>query len=184
MKFLTNFFRKNKNEEQVQELIPQDQFIDAVPPFETETSLLAPEVKSDYRITIIKDYLDKDYFQLGYEDSILYPVQERKNSALKRLRADYRHVLQQAQQMLKSTIACHAQQVLSLQGVSNVLDDQLAMRTKDLELLYESLEEQQILSLDDEGWLAPVIAAYEEGFQVGALEYARTNNLIGDIRFV
>ena len=152
MKFLTNFFRKNKNEEQVQELIPQDQFIDAVPPIEneTETSLLAPEVRSDYRITIIKEFLDKEYFQLGYGDSILYPVQERKSSALKRIRSDYRHVLQQAQQMLKSTMACHAQQFLSLQGVSKVLDDQLDMRTKDLELHYESFEEQKILSLDDE----------------------------------
>jgi hypothetical protein len=68
-----------------------------------------------------------------------------------------------------------------MEGVSSVLDAQLQRRLKELEGLEDTLDKQLVLSVDDEGWIAPVIAAYNDGFQVGALEYARVNNLLGGL---
>jgi hypothetical protein len=183
MNILNRLFGKKKEADQTVNDIAPELFVDTVPPSDdmSVSTERHRETRNTFRPTVIKEFLSKDFWQLGYDHAIQFPVQERKKSALVRIRADYRQTLQQAQQTLRSEIESHGQETLRLQGVSDVLDAQLHKRANELESLDEILDKQLILSVDDEGWLAPVIAAYNDGFQVGALEYARVNDLLGGV---
>ena len=183
MNLLNRLFGSKKTTAQTSNDIASDLFVDTVAPDQSTSDSTNAESKTrnSFRPTVIKDFLSTDFWRNGYEHAIQFPVQERKSSALTRIRADYRQALQQAQQLLKSEKENHIQHSLSMEGVSAVLDAQLQRRLKELEGLEETLDQQLVLSVDDEGWLAPVIAAYNDGFQVGALEYARVNNLLGGL---
>jgi hypothetical protein len=183
MNILSKLFGNKKEADQTVNDITPELFVDTVPPSEdmSGSTVRHRETRNTFRPTVIKEFLSKDFWQMGYDHAIQFPVQDRKNSALARIRADYRQALQQAQQSLRSEIESHGQETLRLQGVSDVLDAQLKKRAKELESLDEILDKQLVLSVDDEGWIAPVIAAYNDGFQVGALEYVRINNLLGGV---
>lgn len=183
MNLLNKFFGTKKTTAPTSNDISADLFVDTVAPDTSKSDSTNTESKSRsaFRPTVIKDFLSIDFWQKGYEHAIQFPVLERKNTALSRIRADYRQALQQAQQLLKSEKENHIQESLRMEGVSSVLDAQLQRRLKELEGLEDTLDKQLVLSVDDEGWIAPVIAAYNDGFQVGALEYARVNNLLGGL---
>lgn len=183
MNILSKLFGNKKEAAQPINDITSDLFVDTVPPSDNLSGSTAKhrEMRNTFRPTVIKEFLSQDFYQLGYDHAIQFPVQDLKNSALARIRADYRQALQQAQQALRSEKESHGQEILRIQGVSDVLDAQLQKRAKELDNLDEILEKQLVLSVDDEGWLAPVIAAYNDGFQVGALEYVRINNLLGGV---
>jgi hypothetical protein len=183
MNLLNKIFGTKKTTPTTSNDISADVFVDTVAPDVSKSDSVNAETKirGSFRPTVIKDFLSTDFWRNGYEHAIQFPVQERKNTALARIRADYRQALQQAQQLLKSEKENHIQESLRMEGVSPVLDAQLQRRLKELEGLEDTLDKQLVLSVDDEGWLAPVIAAYNDGFQVGALEYARINNLLGGL---
>jgi hypothetical protein len=183
MNLLNKIFGTKKTTTNTSNDITSDLFVDTVAPDQSTPDSANAETKTrnSFRPTVIKDFLSTDFWKNGYEHAIQFPVQERKNTALARIRADYRQSLQQAQQLLKSEKENHIQESLRMEGVSSVLDAQLQRRLKELEGLEDTLDKQLVLSVDDEGWIAPVIAAYNDGFQVGALEYARVNNLLGGL---
>ena len=143
--------------------------------------ILKKERRTMQRPSAIHDFLEKNYWQFGYDHAIQFPTNDRKLSALTRIRADYRHALQQAEQLIFSEKESHEQELLRISGISDVLDAQLKRRNKELENILGQITQQLELSVDDEGWVAPVLAAYKDGFVVGTMEYLRSNDLLGGI---
>lgn len=171
--------------------VNQELFIETTAPGETKAPtnghqiLPEPSVqrerRSNQRPTAVHNFLEKDYWQQGYNHAIQFPTNDRKQSALVRIRADYRQALQQAEQLLFSEKESHEQELLRMAGISDVLDAQLQRRSKELQTLLGQISSQLELSVDDEGWVAPVLAAYNDGFVVGAMEYMRNNDLLGGV---
>lgn len=167
-----------------------DLFVETTPP-STETYVSGAEdavvnnAKKENRAmqrpTAVHDFLGKNYWQTGFDHAVQFPTNDRKQSAITRIRADYRQALQQAEQLLFSEKESHEQEVLRMAGISDVLDAQLQRRKRELESLLSKITQQLELSVDDEGWVAPVLAAYNDGFVVGAMEYMRINDLLGGL---
>ena len=183
MSFWNWILGKKENSQAVETMQPSHElFVETAPPAEEP----APDVRrkdrrANQRPAAVHDFLQQDFYQLGYNHALQFPVQERREAALNSLRSDYRQALQKAQQTVSSEKETHEQQVLSFTGVSHVMDAQLQRRTRELESLLAQLDQQMELSVDDEGWLAPALARYNEGFVVGAMQYARDNDLLGGI---
>lgn len=164
--------------------VPADLFTETRPPADTppDSGEGNPhKLRGTFRPVGIREFLEQPFWQQGYQHALQFPVQERRESALQCIRADWRQALQRALQRIVSEKQSHEQQMLSLAGVSHVLDSQMQKRARELEDLEKALHHQLELSVDDEGWIAPALAAYNDGFQVGALEYARTNDLLGGL---
>lgn len=170
--------------------VSQELFIDTTAPKEMPTphgSVPSAEQaaqrdrRSMQRPTAVHNFLEKDYWQQGYNHALQFPTNDRKQSALQRIRADYRQALQQAAQVLIADKESHEQELLRMAGISDVLDAQLQRRNKELESLLAQITLQLELSIEDEGWVAPVLAAYNDGFVVGAMEYLRNNDLLGGV---
>ncbi|TAD85869.1 MAG: hypothetical protein EAY75_10195 [Bacteroidetes bacterium] len=133
------------------------------------------------RPTVVREFLEKDYWQSGYNHALSFPSAERKQAAMHRLEVDYRFSLQRAQQLLLADTENHEQEKLQMNGISVVLDAQLEQRSRELRRLNEELALQLELSVDKEGWLAPALAAYEEGFMVGSMKYLQEKQLLGGL---
>jgi hypothetical protein len=133
------------------------------------------------RPTAVHNFLERDYWQLGYNHALQFPSKDRKQSALVRIKADYQQALNQAKQVLLVEKESHEQEMLRMGGISDILDAQLQRRNRELESLLGQITHQLELSVHDEGWLAPVVAAYNDGFLVGSMEYMRNNDLLGGV---
>lgn len=138
-------------------------------------------MRGTYRPTVIKNFMDQDWWTKGYNDALQFPVQERRQWAQHNIRTSFIQALQQAAMQLSAELKSHEQQALQLAGVSQVLDQQMQLRTEEIKALMALVDQQLALCVDGEGWIATVFAAYNEGFSVGALQYAKINDLLGGL---
>lgn len=160
---------------------PQELFTETLPPVEDPAPAAGRAPRVRYRPAHISDFLSEDFWGQGYRHAQQFPSGDRRDSALKLLRANYRQVLDKAAQLVSADLEAHEQEILRFKGVSDVLDAQLTRRKSELEILLNRVDNQLELSVDDEGWLAPAIAAYSDGFKQGAMEYMQHNELLSGI---
>lgn len=129
----------------------------------------------------IRQFLEQDYRLMGRQDALAYPTAERKQSRLKSLGANFRLVLDQAAEQVQAQIEQLRNQMILMDNVSHVLTRQQEQRLAQLEGLAEKLETQRALSVDGEGWIAPVLAAYADGFLEGCFTHQQQEEVLGGI---
>jgi hypothetical protein len=134
-----------------------------------------------WRPTAITDFLSINFWQTAYNQAMQFPNVDRRESAMKSIRAQYRQALQDALIVVEKEVADYELQKIAQQGISEVIDLQLKRRSQELDTHQQTISRQLELSIDDEGWLATVVAQYNDGFTEGSMQYLRVNDILGGI---
>lgn len=179
MTFFNKLFRKNQSHDTVQQDskgIPSVQtsstadfdpegtplhelFVDHDAPFKGRST-----VASQPR-NIIKDFIQKDYRQMGYKDGFEYHTERELQNGIRKIKADYLLVIDQAIDEKNSLLVKFKNKAYDVGGldVSKKIQNEI-IRCEDL---LEDLKAQKELSVDDEGWVATAIHSYRRGFVSG-----------------
>lgn len=188
MTFFKNLFgRNNKNANQYANglndgsIPPSDLFTEQTAPPENNAGNNTAPQKVKYRPASVHEFLSQDFWGLGHSHALQFPSTNRRDSAIKLLCTNYRQALDKAAQIIAADLEAHEQESLHLKGISDVVDHQMARRKQELQSLLQRVSQQLELSIDHEGWLAPAIAAYQDGFTQGTMEYMQQKDLLGGI---
>jgi hypothetical protein len=133
------------------------------------------------RPAAIREFLDKDYYAFAHQDAMRNPTAETRDSKLTALGARFRFIAGQALEHLDAQVVSLKQHIILMEGVSDVVRKQQELRLQELISLQEKCTRQMELSLDGEGWMAPVLADYRSGFIAGALLHQRENELLSGL---
>lgn len=126
----------------------------------------------------IRTFLDRDYRKIGYEAALQFPHAENRLYLQKSISTEFRLVLQDVGQRVDAQIVQQEQLMMQSKGISDVLEKQIESRLQQLKSLKRTLEQQLVLSVDNEGWLAAALARLELGFLNGTLQFQRQHSIL------
>lgn len=183
---MTNFFNRlfGRNNKSVETDINPTLATSNINPKPADQGNMRPQVKNSVTYTYpadIRQFLDRDYFIIGFDAAMQYPHAENKQYLHRTISAEYRLILQDVAQRMDAQIAEQERLNIRTQGISAILEKEIQSRILQLNSLKQSLEGQLILSIDNEGWIAPSLARFELGFLNGILQYHQKNDLLGGI---
>lgn len=133
------------------------------------------------RPAAIRDFLERNFFQMGFDDALVQPTVQRRDSRLASIGAGFRQVLQAVQQQLLAEMDAVSLQQETVKGIDAVLDAKLILKMKSLHRMMAQVVNQSELSVDFEGWLAPAAADYRDGFLAGTKRYEEETRLLGGL---
>ncbi len=162
---------------------PADEIINAAlhPETEPQPAPVSPKGFVFTRPTDIRSFLDKDYRTMGEQDAMLNPTAEMRTHKLDAISKRFRFTIQHVDEQLVAQIKQVQQNLILMADVSPVIAKKSELRLQELQDMLEKLERQAELSVDGEGWIAPVLADYKEGFIAGAMRFQRENELLSGV---
>lgn len=176
-----NFFRRNKSA-----VINQDTDTAlAEPVTKIDRSLFveedAPELKNVVRkpVNPIELFLDQNFDWQGYNDGYGHPETEYLENKLALIRSEFRLAADKCLDMRRAEIGELKLHLIQTSGISNRLEAQLAEKIKQLEALIHELDTQKVLSVENEGMVAPAVYAYRIGFIRGLERYQQEKLFAG-----
>lgn len=171
------------NTQFTEQLPPADDLIHAAlhPATEPEPEWTTGRSFTYTRPTAIRTFLDKEYRTLGEQDALLNPTAEMRNQKLDSLGKHFRFMILHAQEQIEAQLAQLQQHITLMGELSPVLTRQQNLRLQQLTDMLKKLQTQAELSVDDEGWIASVLADYQDGFLTGAMRFQRENELLSGL---
>jgi len=162
---------------------PADEIINAAlhPETEPQPAPVSPKGFVYTRPADIRSFLDKDYRTIGEQDAMLNPTAEMRTHKLDAISKRFRFTIQHVDEQLVAQIKQVQQNLILMADVSPVIAKKSELRLKELQDMVGKLERQAELSVDGEGWIAPVLADYKEGFIAGAMRFQRENELLSGV---
>jgi hypothetical protein len=118
---------------------------------------------------------------LGEQDALLNPTAEMRNQKLDSLGKHFRFMILHAQEQIEAQLAQLQQHITLMGELSPVLTRQQNLRLQQLTDMLKKLQTQAELSVDGEGWIASVLADYQDGFLTGAMRFQRENELLSGL---
>ncbi|HSK13834.1 MAG TPA: hypothetical protein VK907_11505 [Phnomibacter sp.] len=187
MNFFQRLFGKSQNNDTALAVPSEALFTEQTPPADDIINAAfqpdpepAPAVKGFVytRPTAIRAFLDMDYRNQGEQDALLNPTAEMRDSKLTALGARFRFILSHAHEQFEAQIVQLRQSIILAEGISPVVEKQQQLRLQQLLDMQQKLDHQAALSIDGEGWIAPVLADYREGFISGTMRHLRENEIL------
>jgi hypothetical protein len=175
---LFNLFRKAEKavnnpmaavEPPVQEAI----FVDNQAPASTE---------SVEQSSLLDKFLRSDYEQKGYNDGYLYPNGDLLENNIRQLKTRFRQVVDHVLDQKRAAISELNLHLINTQGISERLEASLREKVRQLENLIHELDTQKILSVEEEGMIAPVVQGYRIGFIKGVERFNQEKIFAGSTR--
>lgn len=162
---------------------PADEIINAAlhPETEPQPAPVSPKGFVYTRPADIRSFLDKDYRFMGEQDAMLNPTAEMRTHKLDAISKRFRFTIQHVDEQLVAQIKQVQQNLILMADVSPIIAKKSELRLQELQDMLEKLERQAELSVDGEGWIAPVLADYKEGFIAGAMRFQRENELLSGV---
>lgn len=129
----------------------------------------------------IRNFLNKDYYNLALEAALQFPQTMVKNYAMQTLVADFILILEEVDQRITAHIWKQKQQLLQTGGVGDVIQQQIELNIAELIKLQEDIREQIQLSAQQKGWILGALSKYEQGYMEGTLRFQQEQKLLSCI---
>ncbi len=141
----------------------------------------APELKNAAKkmINPIEVILEQNFDWQGYNDGYSHPETEYLENMLSLIRSEFRLAVDKCIDIRRAEIGELRLHQIQTSGISNRLEAQLAEKIKQLEALIHELDTQKILSVENEGMVAPAVYAYRIGFIRGLEQYQQEKLFAG-----
>ncbi len=164
---LFNMFRKSEkaisnNADVVSDSVNRQLFVEEQAPVAEDQAIAG---------TLLTDFLNRNYEILGFNDGYTYPNAEVLNAKLRKLSTDFRIVLDKMIDEKRSCVNELKFHLINTRGVSERLEEGIHAKITEVENLVHELDLQKVLSVEDEGMIAPVINNYRLGFLQGLERY-------------
>ncbi|RYE58025.1 MAG: hypothetical protein EOP48_04510 [Sphingobacteriales bacterium] len=176
-----NLFRKAESKvseaiaPQSELLVNENVFVDQQPPLQKEATVLSSA-------SLIEGFFRADYEQKGYNDGYIYPNGDLLDNKIKQLKTGFRLILDQTLDGKRKEIGDLQLHLIGTKGISERLEESLKERIKQLENIIHELDIQKVLSVEEEGIIAPVVQAYRIGFIKGVEHYNQEKLFAGSTR--
>lgn len=157
---------------------PADDIINTAFAPEPETLETSPKGFVYTRPVAIREFTDRDYAAMGEQEALLNPNAELRDQRLDALGKKFRFVLMHVQENMEAQVQQLMQHMVMMGEVSPVVARMQQNRLQQLQDMLKKLEHQAELSVDGEGWIAPVLADYRDGFTRGTLRFLRENDIL------
>lgn len=119
----------------------------------------------------MKEFLDINYQYKGYNDGYEFHTVETKENFKKKLRAEFRYLIEQIIDEKNSEIFRLTGHNINTEGLSERIQKQLGNRIAETESVTKKLEKEKELSTEDEGLIMVAIHNYQDGFIKGTEQY-------------
>lgn len=175
-----NFFRSNKSSIQTSVgAIPDEPVVAVDRQLFIEES--APEGNPSVKKTIspVEEFLDEKFEWQGYNDGYSHPEMEYLMNKLAMIRSQFRLAIDKCMDSRRSEVGELKLHLIDITGISPRLEAKLKEKISQLEVLIHELDTQKILSIEDEGMVAPAIHAYRIGFVRGLERYQQEKLFAG-----
>jgi len=141
----------------------------------------APELKNAAKkmINPIEVILEQNFDWQGYNDGYGHPETEYMENKLSLIRSEFRLAVDKCIDIRRAEVGELRLHQIQTSGISNRLEAQLAEKIKQLEALIHELDTQKILSVENEGMVAPAVYAYRIGFIRGLEQYQQEKLFAG-----
>ena len=126
----------------------------------------APELKNPVKKAVnpIEVFRDQNFEWQGYNDGYSHPETEYLDNKLTLIRAEFRLAVDKCLDMRRTETGELRLHMIQVSGISSRMEAQLAEKNKQLEALIHELDMQKILSVENEGMVAPAVQSYRIGF--------------------
>lgn len=175
---LFNLFRKA--EKTVNNPMPSMEPVISEALFVEKESPVIPEPV--VQVSLLDKFLKGDYEQKGYNDGYLYPNADLLDNNIRQLKTQFRQVVDQALDLKRTEVGELNLHLINTRGISERLEESLKEKVKQLENLIHTLDTQKILSVEEEGMIAPVVQSYRIGFIKGVERYNQEKVFAGSTR--
>lgn len=148
---------------------PHELFVDSTPPSRTSLEFAKSEKP-------VKVFLDRNYEHLGrvagYESHThdMLPVYKAE------LQTSFRAALERMIQLAEIDLLAIRTQVNEVGDAIMSIKQNLDLRIQLLQNNIEEMHMQKILSVDDEGWIAPAVQSFTKGYRLGMQDFLQEKN--------
>ncbi|RZK13241.1 MAG: hypothetical protein EOO46_00090 [Flavobacterium sp.] len=139
-----------------------------------ETTNAKPATVSDLKV-----FLEKNYEWMGFNDGYAQPDADYMNNRISALRAHFRLAIDKSLDTQRIEVSELKLHLIDVEGISPRLEAKLKEKISQLEINVHELDIQKVLSVEDEGYVAPVIHSYRLGFIRGLGNYQQEKLFAG-----
>lgn len=139
---------------------------DIIPREDSNAASQSPQTASK-----ISQYLERDFASVGYYEGYRMPNAEFLENQLKLIRSNFRLLIDKDIDSMRSSIWKLKIHLIEVTGISERKENQLKEKVIHYETLLHELDLQKVLSIEDEGMIAPAISSYKSGFLRGLDRY-------------
>jgi hypothetical protein len=174
---IMNFFKKlfGMNKKPIE--VDPNLFMDNNPPLQnTETKKEQENMNTTTKNNLSNFQETKTYYDegelLGYQEGNY----ESQNARIRTIKAEFRNTIAIEMEEFETQKLQTRSQIIDNSGISKRLHQQYELKLEQLESKLQELEEMRALSVDDEGFIAPIIHAFKQGFIAGIELRNKENN--------
>ncbi|MDZ7740208.1 MAG: hypothetical protein U5Q03_00145 [Bacteroidota bacterium] len=119
----------------------------------------------------VKEFLDKDYLVMGYQDGYTYHSNEMLLQKIKNLKAQFRFEIDHLISEKETALLKFENDMMDASGLSENKDNKFSNTLIKLKDQIKRLEAEKTLSVEDEGWVMKIIHQYHDGYIKGLDKY-------------
>lgn len=155
--------------------VAEDLFIDEQPP--------KPETAINQKVSGISDFLELDFRSKGYDDGYEFHSSEKMNQGFQNIRSEFRLEVDKVIDQKQKEILELKDQRIESKGISEELVEKIDSKLEHLDAVLQKLEQEKVLSVDNEGWIGKAIYRYRNGYVRGMDMYYQEKQIGGSTGF-
>lgn len=119
----------------------------------------------------LQAFIEQDFFRKGYDDGYNWHSAEMLDNKVKSLKSDFRYNISlKIEQVRREKLELQKQKI-NIGGMSERLDKQLDVAIASFQEIIDNLDNEKVLSSEDEGLAMTIIHQYRDGFVRGTETY-------------
>ncbi|MBK9290680.1 MAG: hypothetical protein IPM52_03475 [Bacteroidetes bacterium] len=148
---------------------PYELFVNPKPPVPAMPE--APALKHPvYLHPVLQTFIDRDFFQSGYNDGYRYRTAEVKDNTLRRIGAEFRNLLRDCIQEERDNLQKLEGELILYRGLHAPSEEKILAAVAEARARVELMSRELELTVEGEGLIAVCLHDYTDGFLRGAMQ--------------